>query len=185
MDADSPLSSQSTTHKTGISIAALDISPQRTHAVVAGREIFKTIRVAEATCAEEVNLRAAIVTYASTHHSGFPGQSSRLRDNLAAVDVKWSHGQYSSCIATAAANGRVQLYDINRAGVELASLHEHHRQVHKLAFNPHQGAYLLSASQDATVRLWDLRALMGGRSALSFRSARKYATNAEKKGLTS
>ncbi|KAI9882461.1 MAG: hypothetical protein M1823_005797 [Watsoniomyces obsoletus] len=176
----SPLSSQSTTHKTGIPIAAVDISPQRTHAVVAGREIFKTIRVSDATCAEEVNLRTAIIAYASTHHSGFAGPSSRLKDNLAAVDVKWSHGQYSSCVATAAANGRVQLYDINRAGVELASLHEHHRQVHKLAFNPHQGAYLLSASQDATVRLWDLRALVGGgRSVLSFRSARKYATNAE------
>jgi WD40 repeat protein len=72
-------------------------------------------------------------------------------------DVKWSHGQFSTHIATAAANGKVILYDLNRAGVELARLHEHARQVHKIAFNPHQGHLLLSASHDMSVRLWDLR----------------------------
>ena len=175
----SVLSSQSASHKTGIPISALDISPQRTYAILAGRDILKTIRVADATCAEELNLRAAIISYSSTHSSGFAGQSARLKDDLAAVDVKWSHGQYCSTVATAAANGRILLYDLNRAGVELARLHEHHRQVHRLAFNPHQGYYLLSASQDATLRLWDLRDLARRRSAMTFRSVRKYVTHAE------
>ena len=73
--------------------------------------------------------------------------------------MKWSHGSFSSCFAAAATNGKVVLYDLNRIGVELARLHEHYRQVHKLAFNPYQGALLLSASQDGEVRLWDLRDL--------------------------
>ncbi|KAI9802498.1 MAG: hypothetical protein M1825_002883 [Sarcosagium campestre] len=176
----SPLSSQTATHKTGIPIAAVDLSPQRTHAVLAGREILKTIRVDGATCAEQFNLRAAINTYASTHNTGSRGASSgKHRDDLAANDVKWSHGNYSSTIATAAPNGRIVLYDVNRAGVEIARLHEHHRQVHKLAFNPHQGYYLLSGSQDTSLRLWDLRAMAGGRSVTTFRSSYKYATNSE------
>ncbi|KAI9850013.1 MAG: SEA (Seh1-associated) complex subunit [Thelocarpon superellum] len=176
----SPLTSQTATHKTGIAIAAVDISPQRTHAVLAGREILKTIRVAGATCAEEFNLRAAIIAYASTHNTGAgAGAALKHRDDLAANDVKWSHGSFSSTIATACPNGRIMLYDVNRAGVELARLHEHNRQVHKLAFNPHQGSLLLSASQDATLRLWDLRAAAAGRSVMNFRSAGRYKGNAE------
>lgn len=103
----------------------------------------------DAKIVDETNLRAAVLNYADSH--------ARQREGLGIHDVKWSHGQFSSHIATAAANGKVILYDLNRASVELTRLHEHNRQVHKLAFNPHQGYLLLSASQDATVRLWDLR----------------------------
>jgi WD40 repeat protein len=134
--------SQDASHKTGLEIAALDINRERTHAILAGTNILKTVRVHDAKIVDETNLRAAALKQADP----------RIED------VKWSHGEYSSLIATAAANGKVILYDLNRANVELARLHEHNRQVHKLAFNPHQGYLLLSASQDTTVRLWDLRA---------------------------
>jgi WD40 repeat protein len=36
-------------------------------------------------------------------------------------------------------------------------LREHGRQAHKVAFNPADGRLLLSASQDGTIKLWDLR----------------------------
>lgn len=145
-------SSQEASHKTGLDISALDINRERTHAILAGKEILKTVRVHDAKIVEETNLRAAVINYAD--RSAAP---ARQRDGLGVHDVKWSHGHFSTHIATAAANGKVILYDLNRAGVELARLHEHTRQVHKLAFNPHQGYLLLSASQDASVRLWDLR----------------------------
>jgi hypothetical protein len=141
--------SQDASHKTGLDISALDINRDRTHAVLAGKEILKTVRVQDAKIVDETNLRAAVLNYADSH--------ARQREGLGIHDVKWSHGQFSSHIATAAANGKVILYDLNRASVELTRLHEHTRQVHKLAFNPHQGHLLLSASHDATVRLWDLR----------------------------
>ncbi|PSN65170.1 hypothetical protein BS50DRAFT_497088 [Corynespora cassiicola Philippines] len=146
-------SSQDAAHKTGLEISALDINRDRSHAILAGKEILKTVRVHDAKIVEETNLRAAVINYAE--HT--TGGSHRQREGLAIHDVKWSHGQFSTHIATAAANGKVILYDLNRAGVELARLHEHSRQVHKLAFNPHQGHLLLSASHDTTVRLWDLR----------------------------
>ncbi|KAH7406501.1 hypothetical protein DE146DRAFT_647671 [Phaeosphaeria sp. MPI-PUGE-AT-0046c] len=141
--------SQDASHKTGLDISALDINRERTHAVLAGKEILKTVRVHDARIVDETNLRAAVLNYADSH--------ARQREGLGIHDVKWSHGQFSSHIATAAANGKVILYDLNRASVELTRLHQHNRQVHKLAFNPHSGHLLLSASQDATVRLWDLR----------------------------
>lgn len=119
--------------------------------MLAGKEILKTVRVDGAKIVDETNLRAAVLTYSDSH--------ARQREGLGIQDVKWSHGQFSSHIATAVANGKVILYDLNRASVELVRLHEHTRQVHKLAFNPHQGHLLLSASHDATVRLWDLRDL--------------------------
>lgn len=119
--------------------------------MLAGKEILKTVRVEGTKIVDETNLRAAVL-----HH---PDSHARQREGLGIQDVKWSHGQFSSYIATAVANGKVILYDLNRASVELVRLHEHTRQVHKLAFNPHQGHLLLSASHDATVRLWDLRTL--------------------------
>ena len=137
------------THKTGLDISALDINRERTHAVLAGKEILKTVKIDGVKIVDDTNLRAAVLNYADSN--------ARQREGLGIQDVKWSHGQFSSHIATAVANGKVILYDLNRANVELVRLHEHTRQVHKLAFNPHQGHLLLSASHDATVRLWDLR----------------------------
>ena len=170
-------------HKTGLPISAIDISPYKTHAILAGRDILKTVRVDDATCTEDVNLRSRIIAYASTHDSNRDAITAQHRDQLTAVDVKWSHGNYDSTIATAAANGRIVIYDLNRPSVEIARLHEHTRQVHRIAFNPHQGAFLLSASQDGTTRLWDLRALgggdTGGRSIRTCVSWKRYSANTE------
>ena len=170
---------RNTTHKTGIPIAALDKSPDGRHAVIAGRDILKTIQIFESSCAEDINLRSRIVTYAATHSTSQKEVSAKHKDQLAANDVKWSPGEQSTIIATAAANGQVVIYDLNRPGLESARLHEHNRQVHKLAFNPYRGVYLLSGSQDATVRLWDLRALAGERSVMRFGSANRYSLNNE------
>ncbi|KAI4122009.1 MAG: hypothetical protein LQ347_006662, partial [Umbilicaria vellea] len=174
-----PPSSKNAIHRTGIPMAAVDISPHKTHAVVAGRDILKTIRVSGSTCAEDFNLRSSIIAYASNHNSTGNAISAKSKEQLAANDVKWSHGAYDSTIATAAANGRIVLYDIHRTGVELARLHEHNRQVHKVAFNPHKGNFLLSGSQDATMKLWDLRELTGERSVMTCRSVYTYPGNNE------
>jgi len=146
---------------------------------LAGRDILKTVQVSGASCAEDFNLRSNIVAYAATHDISRNTVSAKHKGQLAANDVKWSNGQYDSTIATAAANGQIVIYDINRPGVELARLHEHSRQVHRLAFNPHHGAYLLSGSQDATVRLWDLRQLGADKSAMTCRSIHNYSLNNE------
>ncbi|KAI9894114.1 MAG: SEA (Seh1-associated) complex subunit [Vezdaea aestivalis] len=174
-----PASSQTTSHRTGIPIAALDISPGRSHVVLAGAEILKTVRVAGTRCAEEFNLRTALINYASTHNNSDTAISAKHRDQLAAVDVKWSHGSFASTIATAAANGKIVIYDINRPGVELGRIVEHQRQVHSLDFNPNGGHLLLSGSQDSSIRLWDMRANQKGKFGITWWSRDRFATNSD------
>ncbi|KAH8700342.1 hypothetical protein BGW36DRAFT_425172 [Talaromyces proteolyticus] len=170
-----PGQSQTVTHRTGLSIASLDISPQKTHAIIAGREIFKTIRVSADGSSEEFNLRDAIIKYSSKKQ--VPASlTSKIKDQLEVKDVKWSHGEFDTCIATAAGNGRVIVYDLQRAGLELSRLNGHSRQVHRLAFNPHRPAWLLSGSQDSTIRMWDLRSAT---SSATISSISRYSSNSD------
>lgn len=171
-----PQSSRDASHKTGLDISALDVNEDKTHAILAGREILKSIRVTGSRCSEETNLRSAIINY-NYHSSTASAAFARNRETLDIHDVKWSNGSYNTIIATAPASGKIVLYDLNRPGYELARLHEHHRQVHKLAFNPFQGALLLSASQDASVKLWDLRDLR--KEAMTVASKLKYSGMSE------
>lgn len=175
----SPLPSRTAIHRTGIPIAALDVSPHRTHAVLAGREILKTIRVTGDDCAEETNLRATIIAYASTHKTSAGASTAKHKDSLAATDVKWASGQFETKIATAVSNGRIVIYDLHRPGLEYARLHEHNRQVHRLAFNPYHPSWLLSGSQDASIRLWDLRTFPSERGVVSCRSRQRHQGNSD------
>jgi hypothetical protein len=58
-------------------------------------------------------------------------------------------------------------------------MHEHNRQVHRLAFNPVRPAVFLSASSDATVRLWDLRFISNDKGVTTCRSRQKFLGHSE------
>ncbi len=158
-EAFSSLPSQTATHRTGIPIASLDINQSGTHAILAGKEILKTVHVHEGKVTEDLNLRASINSYASTHTSPQLDGAAKRREYLPARDVRWSTGSWAHIVATAATNGRIALYDLKAPGprIELAWLHEHTGQINKLDFDPFAGYLLLSASQDKSVRLWDMR----------------------------
>ncbi|KAJ5287722.1 hypothetical protein N7478_003408 [Penicillium angulare] len=168
---------QTVTHRTGIPIAALDISPERTHAVIAGKEILKTIRVSPDHSSEEFNIRNAVVSYASTQNDA--NVSIPHKDQLNVKDVKWSHGNYDRIIATAVANGRIVVYDLQRPGLQLCRFQGHNRQVHRLAFNPHLASWLLSGSQDGSIRMWDLRTASANRSLSTCGSKHVYQGNSD------
>ena len=150
---------------------ALDTNESRTHVVLAGGKILKTVKVEYGGSVEEVNIRNSVLNAPrrvvqagrSRTNGNRVSQASDLstsqRDTFDIEDVAWSNGRYSHQIATAASSGKVILYDLQHPGVEVGRLHEHSRQVHKVDFCPIEGQLLLSASQDGTVRLWDLRTL--------------------------
>ncbi|KAG9768196.1 hypothetical protein KCU95_g17117, partial [Aureobasidium melanogenum] len=162
----------SASHKTGLEISSLSINDEGSHAILAGRDILKTIRVDEGSCTEDINIRAAIRNY-SAHTSG------RSKDNINISDVAWGKGNFGNYIAAANANGPITLYDLNHPGIEVAQLKEHRRQIHRVTFNPHAGQHFLSASQDGTVRLWDLRDVR--RDANTFPS--RFTTSGQNEGV--
>ncbi|GAM85410.1 hypothetical protein ANO11243_034170 [Dothideomycetidae sp. 11243] len=158
-----------TLHRTGLEINALSVNEAGTHALIAGRQIFKTIRVDGDSCTEDANIRAAIRTYNAS--VGDHGSTNIMPKEAVDIhDVAWARGTTGNYIAAATYNGPIILYDLNRLGIEMARLFDHRRQVHRVTFNPHAGHYMLSASQDGTVRMWDIRDCQ--RSVTTFTSQR-------------
>ncbi|ESZ99007.1 hypothetical protein SBOR_0665 [Sclerotinia borealis F-4128] len=150
-----PTASQGTIYSAGAPLTCLGRSPDGSRAIVAGPKVFKIVKTEGSTITEDIDLRASISLYAAAH-DGAAATAEQL--NIRAV--RWSHTQFSSTIVTAGGNGRITVYDLNRAGgegFEVARIQEHARQVHKLAINSFKGNWLLSASQDGSVKCFDLR----------------------------
>lgn len=143
--------------------------------VLAGEKIFKLIRIEGAAITEKDDLRAAITSYAATH-----SDTSSLQQ-LDIKDVQWSHSELSSTIITASANGKITLHDVNRvgSGTEVGRIQGHLRQINKISVNPHKGNWLLSASQDGTIKLFDLRVQPTGQGVATFSNTSMYRCNAE------
>jgi WD repeat-containing protein 24 len=150
-----PTSSQHTKLRVASSISCLDKSPNGNYAVIAGEAVFKTVQIDGSTITEEVDLRAAITSQISSHDNAL----AAFTDQLNIKAVRWFHSEFDSIIVTASGNGIVTLYDLNRigSGVEVGRIKEHARQVHKLDVNPHKANWLLSASQDGTAKVFDIR----------------------------
>ncbi|KAH8596702.1 hypothetical protein B0O99DRAFT_619718 [Bisporella sp. PMI_857] len=162
--------------KTGTPVACLDRSPDSQRVVIAGQKIFKTLRLDGSTITEDVDLRSIISSYATAHDP-----SAATADLLNIRAVKWSHQALDTTIITACGNGRITLYDLNRIGegLEYVRIHEHARQVHKLDINRFKGNWLLSASQDGTIKSFDLRTPVMGRNGPTFRPWHTYKCNAD------
>jgi WD40 repeat protein len=126
---------------------------------------------------ELVNLRAAASaggTRASTSSSSSTNAVSSssvptsamitasIQQHLPANDVAW--GLKSRGLATAAASGSVVLWSLSPGGSSGRLdriLTEHSRAVNRVSFHPSEGSLLLSASQDGSMKLWDLRSKSG------------------------
>ncbi|TVY50856.1 putative WD repeat-containing protein C4F8.11 [Lachnellula cervina] len=171
-----PSASQHTTYSAGAPIACLDRSADGKRAVVAGPKVFKILKVEGSTITEELDLRAIITSYAPAHDP-----TAATQDQLNIKAVKWSHGALDTTIVTACGNGRITVYDLNRVGegLEVGRIQEHTRQVHKLAINPFKCEWLLSASQDGTVKWFDISKPIPGPRGPTFKTIASFKCNAE------
>ena len=149
-----PAFNQEASFSLGSPLTCVDISPDGTHAVVAGDKIFKTLEINGDKITEQYDLRAAIRNPGDTSSS-----SSSTIEPSRIGHIRWSHGEIATTIIAAATTGRIATYDLNRlnGGFEVGRITENKRQVHKLAINPLRGNLLLTAGQDGTVRFFDIK----------------------------
>jgi WD40 repeat protein len=84
--------------------------------------------------------------------NGVPRVILRIFECLLFLDAK-------HLIATAATNGSIVLWNLNKPVGQRQDriISEHSRAVNRLCFHPTDAIILLSASQDGTMRMWDLR----------------------------
>ncbi|KAI8054842.1 WD40-repeat-containing domain protein [Thamnidium elegans] len=123
-------------------INALSLSPEGNSVVVAGREILKILSINKTEITETLNLRAG----------------SHFNLNYSSNDVKWGNNATKQKVATAATNGAIILWDLNKIGRKAERvITEHTRAVNRICFQPDNGNILLSASQDGTMKCWDFR----------------------------
>ena len=110
-----------------------------TQVVVAGRNIFKILDIKSASFSEKLNLRVG-----------------RINLNYSIIDVLWHHLD-DNVIATAAGNGAVALWDLNKSSRAKQEhvFYEHKRTVNKICFHPTDSNILLSGSQDGTINFFD------------------------------
>lgn len=92
----SPTQNATALHRTGLAINTIAINETGTHALLGGKEIFKTVRVADGTCAEDFNLRTAIRS-TPTQASGKPRQIY----SIDIADVAWAKGDCGDYVAAA------------------------------------------------------------------------------------
>ncbi|PBP20780.1 WD domain-containing protein [Diplocarpon rosae] len=171
-----PSASQHTVFSAGSPIACLARSPDGSRVVIAGAKIFKLLKIEGSTITEEVDLRAVIISYAASHDP-----SAATPEQLNIRDVTWSYGDLDSYIITACGNGRITVYDLKRLneGLEIGRIQDHARQVHRLKISPFRNNWVLSASQDGTVRIFDLKLPYKGRSGIMFKQWKLFKCNAD------
>ncbi|OLL24522.1 WD repeat-containing protein 24 [Neolecta irregularis DAH-3] len=109
-------------------IAAIAADPEYERVVVAGREVLKILRVSSFAITEDLNL-------------------SKRRQ----VGKQWHESMNMPTLTAKPPRTTLQLQQLDRV------IQEHKRAVNRLTFSPNNGNWLVSASQDGTMRLWDLR----------------------------
>ncbi|ORY80502.1 WD40-repeat-containing domain protein [Protomyces lactucae-debilis] len=124
-------------------INAIDLCSDGTRAAVAGRELLKIVSLNPDGIREEVNLRDA----------------QKVNLNYSSNDVKWGKDVTAKMLAIATTNGSIVIWHAEHESSRRMDrvINGHSRAVNRLSFNPGNGSWLLSASQDGSMKLWDLR----------------------------
>lgn len=119
---------------------ALATNKDASQVVVAGRNVFKIFNVESTRFIEKLNLRI--------------GKNVDL--SYSCADVVWNPTD-DAVLATAATNGSVVTWNLNSSHKQDMKFQDHKRTVNKVCFHTSEPHFLLSGSQDGTMKLFDLR----------------------------
>lgn len=121
---------------------ALDLNKANTQIAIAGRSLLKVYSIESDGFTEVCNMRG--------------GKNPNL--SYSSNDVSWSHID-TNILATAATNGVVAVWDLTKFGRQKQTLsyNDHERTAHTVEFHLVDPNVLVSASQDGTIKYFDLR----------------------------
>ncbi|KAJ4434158.1 hypothetical protein ANN_16478 [Periplaneta americana] len=121
---------------------ALALNKDYSQVVIAGRNVFKVFSIEEDEFVESCNLRVG----------------KNLNLNFSCNDVAWNTVE-DHLLATAATNGAVVLWNLNRPSRSKQDhvFIDHKRTVNKVSFHTTEPTWLISGSQDGTMKCFDLR----------------------------
>ncbi|PNF34616.1 WD repeat-containing protein 24 [Cryptotermes secundus] len=121
---------------------ALALNKDYSQVVIAGRNVFKVFSIEEDEFVENCNLRVG----------------KNLNLNFSCNDVAWNTIE-DHLLATAATNGAVVLWNLNRLSRSKQEhvFMDHKRTVNKVSFHTSEPTWLISGSQDGTMKCFDLR----------------------------
>ncbi|TPP58312.1 WD repeat-containing protein 24, partial [Fasciola gigantica] len=87
------------------------------------------------------------------------------------TDVSWSCAD--DILATGSTGGDITLWDVGRNMTQISCFSGHTRSIHCITFHPSNPAELITASQDGTLKLFDIRGPLSGSAQRTF----KWSTN--------
>ncbi|XP_015608767.1 GATOR complex protein WDR24 isoform X2 [Cephus cinctus] len=121
---------------------ALALNKDNSQVVIAGRNVFKIFALLEDRFEEVCNLRVG----------------KNLNLNFSCNDVAWNLTD-DHILATAATNGAVVVWNLNRPSRSKQEhvFVDHKRTVNKVSFHMTEPMWLISGSQDGTMKCFDLR----------------------------
>lgn len=121
---------------------ALALNKDANLVAVAGRTVFKIYEIGDDKFTENLNLRVG----------------KNLNLNYSCNDVAWNYMD-ENVLATAATNGVVVTWNLQKQSRSKLDVifSDHKRTVNKVCFHPSEPHFLLSGSQDGTMKLFDLR----------------------------
>ncbi|CAH0389675.1 unnamed protein product [Bemisia tabaci] len=121
---------------------ALALNKDNSQVVIAGRNVFKVFSIEENEFVESCNLRVG----------------KNLNLNFSCNDVAWNTLE-DNILATAATNGAVVVWNLNRPSRSKQDhvFSDHKRTVNKVNFHAIEPSWLISGSQDGTMKCFDLR----------------------------
>ncbi|KAF7268665.1 hypothetical protein GWI33_018236 [Rhynchophorus ferrugineus] len=121
-------------------VNALALNRDYSRVAIGGRNVFKVYLIEDGRFRELCNLR----------------NSKYLSQGFSCNDVAWNPTD-DNCLAAAATNGHVSVWDLTKTGRPIQDYQDHKRTVNKVLFSIHDSNKLLSGSQDGTMRYFDLR----------------------------
>ncbi|XP_014208732.1 GATOR complex protein WDR24 [Copidosoma floridanum] len=121
---------------------SLALNKDNSQVAVSGRNIFKIFQLQEEKFVETFSLRV--------------GKTTNM--NYSCNDVVWNQIE-ENILATASTNGVILIWDMNRGSrsKQKCMFSEHTRTVNKINFHATEPSWLISGSQDGTIKCFDFR----------------------------